>query len=545
MMPEITPDKTPDTTPEAIPAAVTEVTAEVPPEVVPEITAQAIPEIVPAAPPKSRWQRLLHWEFSGLAVIILITLIFHFFSIVRPPTIVWDEVWYVGDSRSILSGTGDLRPEHPPLAKLYIVAGSVIFNGFKAPTHDTGARLTAMVGSDEANDKVISVTDVSVFNVGDAIRIGQEQMTVNSIDYTANQLTVKRNDGGSGTWSHSANDSIFVFTDNAFGWRFFSIIFGTIGIILVYLICRKLKLSWKISMLATFLFAFENMTFIHSGLALLDVYMVTFMLAAILMYLDEKYVLMGLFVALSAECKLVGVLILIAIFIHWALYRKDKWKEMAAGLIVAAVSFVVLIAFFDFFITGKIENPITRITSLLSSTSANQFTIPKLSISSRPWTWLYPQFVALKDDYNVPFIVYSYDPQYISFISSTIQIMIIPTICYMVYKTIKKNQAAAFLVLWFIATYLIWIPLDIATNRVTFVFYFLCVTPAICIGLAIAITDWLNHLKARELLLNRTTPLQRTGYVAIYAYLMIHFAIFIVFNPAIPVIIKTWLPPFA
>ena len=79
-------------------------------------------------------------------------------------------------------------------------------------------------------------------------------------------------------------------------------------------------------MLATFLFALDDMTFLHSGLALLDVYMVTFMLAAVLLYLDEKYLLSGIFIALSAECKLAGGLIIIAIFLHWAIYRRDKWK---------------------------------------------------------------------------------------------------------------------------------------------------------------------------------------------------------------------------
>jgi predicted membrane-bound dolichyl-phosphate-mannose-protein mannosyltransferase len=306
-------------------------------------------------------------------------------------------------------------------------------------------------------------------------------------------------------------------------------------------------------MIATFLFAFENMTFLHSGLALLDVYMVTFMLAAILMYLDEKYILMGFFVALSAECKLVGALILIAIFIHWAIYRKDKWKEFSIGLAVSAVSFVVLIGFFDFFISGHFENPIARINTMLSSTAANQFTIPKLSISSRPWAWIYPQWI--DPNYNAPFIVYSYDPQYISFISTTVQLMILPTIAYMVYKTIKKNPTAAFIVLWFIATYLTWMPFGspidfhplgqhIVTNRVMFVFYFLATTPAICIGMAMGMSDWLDKLKARRLVTLRITPLQRAAYIFIPAWLVIHLAIFVVFNPAIPTIIKTWLPPF-
>ncbi|MGA7674048.1 MAG: hypothetical protein WCA78_03260 [Rhizomicrobium sp.] len=67
----------------------------------------------------------------------------------------------------------------------------------------------------------------------------------------------------------------------------------------------------------------------------------------------------------------------------------------------------------------------------------------------------------------------------------------------MIYKAIKKSEATAFVFLWFLATYLVWIPINLATNRVTFVFYFLSTKPAICIGLAMAISDWLDYLKKR------------------------------------------------
>ena len=530
----------PETKPEITPEVTSQVSPEIPAQPQPEI----IPETLPPAVPRTRWQRFLHWEFLGLAIIVLVTLIFHFVAIMRPPTIVWDEVWYVGDTRSIISRTGELRPEHPPLAKLFIVAGEYIFNGFKAPERDTGAKNQYAIYSSETNDTVIVVSDASKFTNNTTMRIDAEQMDINNVDFAQNEITVKRGAGGTTVSNHDPEQTIYVFTDNAFGWRFFSIIFGTIGIIIFYFICRKLKLSWKVTMLATFFFAFEDMTFLHSGLALLDVYMVTFMLAAVLFYLDENYIWSGVFIALSADCKLAGALIFIAIFVHWAVYRKDKWKMMVGLIVTATLCFVICLVLGDFFIKGGMENPITRINALFSGTAANKFTIPKLSISSRPWAWIYPQFV--DPNYNSPFIVYSYDPQYISFISSTIQILIIPTIGYMIYKTIwKKNQTAGFIILWFIATYLIWIPGDIISNRVTFVFYFLSTTPAICIGLGMAIVDWLDHMKNRRPILNRTTPLQRTGYIFIGFWLLLHLAIFVVFNPAIPTFIKTWLPPFS
>jgi dolichyl-phosphate-mannose-protein mannosyltransferase len=546
-----------------IPEIKPEVTSEIPPEtpqetilpVPPEPLTEVVAVIPPVVVPRNRWQRFLHWEYLGLFIILLTTLVFHFIAIEHPPTIVWDEVWYVGDTRSIVSGTGELRPEHPPLAKLFMVAGEFIFNGFKIPEKDTGATTSVYLG-DNGSDTQIYINNAANFKVETTIRIQSEQMTVKGVNTALNQISVERGTGGTTVASHTAKQTIYVFTDNAFGWRFFSIIFGTLGIVLFYFICRKLGFSWKATMIATFLFAFEDMTFLHSGLALLDVYMVTFMLAAVLAYLDGKYILMGVFVALSANCKLAGVLILVAIFIHWAIYRKDKWKSFSLSLVVAAVSFVVFVAFFDFFIKGGFENPITRINSMLSGTAANQFTVPKLSISSRPWTWIYPQFI--DPSYNSPFITYSYNPWYISFISTTIQILIIPTIGYMIYKaifSIKKSQVAGLVLLWFLATYLVWMPLGapikfkvfstlVQTNRVTFVFYFLSTTPAICIGIAMAISDWLEHLKKRRAELNRLSTGIALSYGTIGVYLLVHLAIFI-FYLALPSIFTTFKPPFA
>jgi hypothetical protein len=218
---------------------------------------------------------------------------------------------------------------------------------------------------------------------------------------------------------------------------------------------------------------------------------------------------------------------------------------IAGSLVLAAVSFVFFLVLFDFFLTHSFENPVTRIYAMLNDTAVNKFTDPKLSISSRPWTWLYPQFVQLYyNSPNVPFIVYSYNPQYISFISSTVQILIVPAMGYMVYRMAKASPAAGLLVLWFAAVYVIWIPLDIATNRVTFVFYFLPVTPAVCIGLGMGLSDAWDALMARRAVAGRKTAGVMAGMAAIAFYLALHLAIFVVFNPAIPTIIKTWLPPF-
>jgi predicted membrane-bound dolichyl-phosphate-mannose-protein mannosyltransferase len=55
---------------------------------------------------------------------------------------------------------------------------------------------------------------------------------------------------------------------------------------------------------ATFLFAFENMSFAQSGIAMLDVFYVTLMLAGFLFYLRGNYLRCGILMGLSMLCKI-------------------------------------------------------------------------------------------------------------------------------------------------------------------------------------------------------------------------------------------------
>jgi len=58
---------------------------------------------------------------TGLGIGAL-ALVFFLAGIGRPPMPIFDEPLYVNGARSLLSGTQDLNPEHPPLAKFFIAA---------------------------------------------------------------------------------------------------------------------------------------------------------------------------------------------------------------------------------------------------------------------------------------------------------------------------------------------------------------------------------------------------------------------------------------
>jgi len=326
---------------------------------------------------------------------------------------------------------------------------------------------------------------------------------------------------------------IRMFGDSAFGWRFFSIIFGTIAIVLFYLICLKLKLSRKTTFFATFLFALDDMFFVHSSLALLDIYLLTFTLAALLLYLHKQYIPSGLMIGLSALCKLNGITTLGIIVLHWLAMRRDRPWEMLGTIVITFLSFFAFIVPIEYSLLGKFVDPIQRIKDMWVLTTINKFTNPPLSISSRPWEWLYP--------WNI--IVYNWDnPQYYSFISWTIQLLIVPTFGYMIYRAMKGNNIAWFALSWFAVTYFFWYIATLTTNRVTYVFYFLITTPAVCLGISLGIDDLLNYCKTRTEHIGRTTRGVKAIYGGIISYFVLHLAIFIMFNPAVPFLFRCFLP---
>ena len=149
-----------------------------------------------------------------------------------------------------------------------------------------------------------------------------------------------------GKWIIAAG--MFTFGNNAIGWRIFPIIFGTASILLFYLICvtlvrssfwnkqhppsNKIKSTPKwfesssfIPVLATFLFAIENTSFILAHLAMLDVFSVTFMLLGFLFYLKSRYLSAGVALGLSLLCKETAIFGILVIIIHWTI---THWSDV-------------------------------------------------------------------------------------------------------------------------------------------------------------------------------------------------------------------------
>ncbi len=316
---------------------------------------------------------------------------------------------------------------------------------------------------------------------------------------------------------------MLLFGDNAFGWRFFSVIFGAAAIVFFYLICARLGMSKRASLLATFLLTLDNLSFVQASIAMLDVYSVTFMLAAFWLYLKKNYPLAGVAICFSTLAKLSGALALPAIALHWLLARRDRPVHFSLSMVLAPLLFFQLIPLFDFAITRHFVNPVSRIKEILSASGSVTFSYATHPYSSRPWEWvLFPEIMP-----------YWWEPQYVAAITFTIWALIIPTIIYLGFLAKKGNQAGLFSVSWFVSTYLVWIPLSLLTDRMSYIYYFYPTVGAICIGIGLGRSMLVDFWQTR-----RTGKLRRTAIIATSIYLALHVAIFIVLSP----LFSLWLP---
>ena len=503
--------------------------------------------------------RLGRWEYKWLCLLVVAILILHFAIIKIPDKPVFDEMHYITDARVIISGQETQRGEHPSLGKLFIVAGDYIFNGFKTPEENTNAITSMSLGNSSDTDIVIDVSNAAVFTKGQTIIIDKELMEITATDIGLNQITVKRGLGGTTITYHEPQKQIFVFKDNALSWRFFSVILSTIGIILFYLICRNLSLSRRTSFLATFLLAFENMTFLYSGMAMLDVSSLTFTLAAFWLYLRGNYPASGIMVALSALAKLNGALAIIAILLHWLIVRRDRIWEFVGLMVFAPVFFVFLMPLTDYYPFHRWVNPLERILTMLKGSASLTFANVSGTYPQKPIEWIF----------RWDLTPYYFHPNYLGVVSYTVEFLIIPVLIYMLIKAlgldlkfwsgiikipnnirsfVKKiprglrlfskkpltllewsqinSDAGIFGLCWFAATYLVWIPAVWITDRVTYPYYIYPTIGAICIGLGMGLEQLLHIFEVRQ-----NGKLKWTAISIVMIFLLAHLAFFVLMSP--------------
>ncbi|KRO50314.1 MAG: hypothetical protein ABR73_05000, partial [Actinobacteria bacterium BACL4 MAG-121001-bin59] len=272
---------------------------------------------------------------------------------------------------------------------------------------------------------------------------------------------------------------IRIFGNNEFGWRFSAAIFGSLAVLLIYLIVKKLFASEFLSITAALLFALDGLNLVMSRIALLDIFLMVFILLAFYFLLLNNYLAVGIALGLALATKWSGGFLIPVFLLFVVIENRANLKnllKLIAQLILLPVG-VYLISWSGWIFSDKGwgRNSEANLLSSLWSyhmqiLSFHQDLVEQHSYQANPWSWLIlgrPTSFFYEDAANcgqtkcaqeilamgTPFLWWSA----VFAVAITIGFFIT-----------NKDRKAAIILLGFAATYLPWFLIQ---ERTTFYFY--------------------------------------------------------------------------
>lgn len=255
--------------------------------------------------------------------------------------------------------------------------------------------------------------------------------------------------------------SFFIFGDNPLGWRFFSVLLGSLAIPLIYFFGKKIYGNIVGMMAAAFL-AIDPMAFRMSSLAMLDVFLMFFILLGFIFLFEEKYVFSSFAFGLACGVKFIGAFGIIGALIYLAFRRK----------IVHAPKFILIpiVLVIACYLPFMISKGFSEWTKELMFVFNWHITLREHHPSaSSPLGWLFG---------ITPFLVADGENPVFATANPFLYPLAIPFSAYMLinYRKKKLNMAYVLPIIWFIATYL---PFIILPRTTQYIFYLLPSVPAI------------------------------------------------------------------
>ena len=300
--------------------------------------------------------------------------------------------------------------------------------------------------------------------------------------------------------------SMLIFGDNGIGWRIPSVIAGMTALGAVYMIVRAAGETAWLAILAVGLLAFDNLTLVHGRIGTLDMLVLAPILVGAWLALRDRWVLAGVFMALGMLVKLTAIYGLLAVLILLLIRISASWRrdrKISIGDLRPAVTIGVVSA--GLFLAGlwaldarytTYATPIDHVRHMIEYGANLKSPVDHAGIctttDSAPWEWPFNecQITYLRVDVTVR--------------SGETVISKLPTIDFrgalnpllagaiplaFLFATWfawrRKNMLARWSVAWAAANYLPYVALAIVNHRITYIYYFLPVIPAIAIAVAI------------------------------------------------------------
>jgi dolichyl-phosphate-mannose-protein mannosyltransferase len=303
--------------------------------------------------------------------------------------------------------------------------------------------------------------------------------------------------------------SMAVFGDNGVGWRLPSVIAGMVALVAVFQIVRATGESRRLALLIVGFVAFENLTLVHGRIGTLDMMVLAPILVGAWLALRGRWKAaaaatgIGMLVKLTALYGLLALLI-VAVMALWPRRGRLRLRDLRPLLLTLNV---VLIVFLIVTVGGlwlldmkfsSYANPMEHLQHMIDygANLARAVVGPGScpGIDSSPWQWLFNecQIPYFRVDVTVEAgdSILSIYPT-INFIGALNPILIgsLP-IAFLFTGWLawrRRSPLAAWCIVWAAANYLPYVVLAVLSQRVTYLYYFLPIVPALAVAAALTL----------------------------------------------------------
>ncbi len=281
------------------------------------------------------------------------------------------------------------------------------------------------------------------------------------------------------------------FGNNEFGWRVIAAVVGTASVFLIYLVAQRLFNSAFLSNTAAALMALDGLHLVMSRVALLDIFLMFFILLAFYLILTNNLWASGIVIGLAGAIKWSGFFLIPLLILLTIDFKNAKIylyiKRLAQFVLVPLVVYLVSWSGWIITSTGWARNSGSNFLSSLWNyhveiLNFHQGLTEKHSYAANPWSWLV---------LGRPTSFYYENPGNCAAASCSQEILAIGTpvlwwfgifaiaITFGLFLT-KGDRVSAFVLAGIAGTYLPWFFFQ---NRTMFYFYAISILPFLILAL--------------------------------------------------------------
>jgi predicted membrane-bound dolichyl-phosphate-mannose-protein mannosyltransferase len=298
--------------------------------------------------------------------------------------------------------------------------------------------------------------------------------------------------------------SMLVFGDTGLGWRLPSIIAGIVALLALYLLVRASGETVRFAALATTLFAFDNLSLVHSRIATLDMLALAPVLVGAWLALRERWVGVGIALGIGFLVKLtalyaVGAVAILVLVAAWRSPASARARQRRAlNALVALATFLAVglggLWLLDLGFTG-FTSPIEHVAHMVrygaSLTAPLDHSGICASATSAPWQWPFNecQINYLRVDRTItdgvnPVARYA-TVDFRGALNPVLAGAIPIAWLYATWLAVRRRHGpSTWAGVWALAQWLPFVALAIVAGRVTYLYYFLPVVPAAAVMVA-------------------------------------------------------------